>query len=324
MPSKINFQFSRRRVINTGKMVILYMLLTGCFSFIFWPSLWQNPVSNFSQAFENMKQFRWYGQVFYMNEFIEANRLPWHYPLIWIGITIPVFYLVYCILGTSFIITQTLRNGTVDKNRLFLIMALVIPIASTITLNSTLYNGWRHLYFVTPFLIILSLYGIRWLIEISNVNKGKITLKSLAIILLVLGMLEITSTIYFMVKNHPYQFAYFNAIGKSQIGSFETDYYGLTYKDALAYILEEEKRADKIEICSPHLAGQINRFYFNEKEYSKIVYTDLQSSKYFITNPYVSSIECAKYRNNEFPYNQPKVFSVNVLNSDLVIVYKLK
>lgn len=127
-----------------------------------------------------------------------------------------------------------------------------------------------------------------------------------------------------MVKHHPYQFAYFNAIGKSKINSFETDYYGLTYKDALGYILEEQKTADKIEICSPHLAGQINRFYFKEKEYSKIEYTDLQSCKYFITNPFVSSLDYEKYKSNEFPYNCPKVFSVNVLNSELVIVYKLK
>jgi hypothetical protein len=203
-------------------------------------------------------------------------------------------------------------------------MALVIPIASTIILNSTLYNGWRHLYFVTPFLIILALYGIRYLIGIINLHKGKIILKALAIGLVLSGVLEITSTIYFMVKYHPYQFAYFNAIGQNQIGSFETDYYGLTYKDALGYILEVEKKAEKIEICSPHLAGQINRFYFNEREYSKIVYTDLQSSKYFITNPFVSSLDYAKYKNKEFPYNRPKIFSVNVLNSELVIVYKLK
>ena len=128
-----------------------------------------------------------------------------------------------------------------------------------------------------------------------------------------------------MVKNHPYQFAYFNFIGERRAGSFETDYYGLAHKDALEYILKREIQSEKIEICSPNLAGQINRFYFEEKQYAKIIYTDINSCKYLISTPLASKSDNTRYLNKEFSYNDgTKVFSVSVLNNELVIVYKLR
>lgn len=83
--------------------------------------------------------------------------------------------------------------------------------------------------------------------------------------------------------------------------------------------------SEKIEICSPNLAGQINRFYFEEKQYDKIIYTDINSCKYFISTPFASKKDNTKYLNKEFPYSdETKIFSVSVLNNELVVVYKLR
>ena len=44
-------------------------------------------------------------------------------------------------------------------------MFVLIPILAVIMLNSTLYNGWRHMYFIYPGIIIITLLGVDLLIK---------------------------------------------------------------------------------------------------------------------------------------------------------------
>ena len=85
-------------------------------------------------------------------------------------------------------------------------------------------------------------------------------------ILIILSFLLLSPTIIWMLKNHPYQYVYFNLLaGKNFNDKFDMDYWGLSNANALEHIAKSENRKVKI---------------------SNIGTTDLQISKTFIPETY--------------------------------------
>ena len=116
----------------------------------------------------------------------------------------------------------------------FIFLNFFIPIFFVITLNSTIYNGWRHLYFLYPFLIYLSIYGIKFLNTKKNINIFKI------IFLLIIA--QSMSNIVFIYKSHPVQNIYFNNISKTFVkGNLPIDYWGLGNKKTIDFLLTKKK-----------------------------------------------------------------------------------
>lgn len=102
----------------------------------------------------------------------------------------------------------------------------ITSIFTVILLDSTLYNGWRHLYFVYPIILLISLKGL-YLIDLKYLKKNR-----LIIIFVTLFLTHIT---FVMVKDHPHQNVYFNFFaGKNIETKFELDYWGLSNKQYTA------------------------------------------------------------------------------------------
>ena len=161
------------------------------FTYIFWPYLWDDPIKNFFEAFKYFQKFGWDGSVFYLGNYIKANSLPWHYPIVWIFITTPLFYLILFLIGIYFVIKDFFRNflnneknslksnfwsSKNEKIDIFILGGFMGPIILIILLNSSLYNGWRQLYFVYPFLTYMSVVGLFSCLNLFN--KFKIFLLS--------------------------------------------------------------------------------------------------------------------------------------------------
>ena len=51
-------------------------------------------------------------------------------------------------------------NGNNELYDLLFFLTFILPLLAVIFLNSTLYGGWRHLYFIFPSFLILCIYGI--------------------------------------------------------------------------------------------------------------------------------------------------------------------
>ena len=77
---------------------------------MFWPYLWSDPLVNFVSTLKNMSAYAWRGSIFYLGDYISAENLPWHYPLVWIFITTPVLYLFLFISGSSAIIFKSVKK----------------------------------------------------------------------------------------------------------------------------------------------------------------------------------------------------------------------
>jgi len=234
---------------------LLFSFLLPLFIIIFWPYLWENPIINFIKVFSSLSSFPHEGYNFYFGQFHLASHAPWHYVFVWIAITTPLFYLFLFMFGfwsiTKKIILNNNMNNFWNNNSkiqdLIYYFLFISPIFIIILLNSTIYNGWRHLYFIYPCLLMISITGIDFIND-KYVKNRKFILETIILIFLI----PIGSG---MIKNHPHQNVFFNIIAGNNIEkNFEMDYWGISNKQALEFILKNEKK-DLIKIGS---AGPIS------------------------------------------------------------------
>jgi|TARA_B100001964_G_scaffold101623_1_gene113586 hypothetical protein len=272
--------------------IIFYLFLLISFTIIVWPYLWNDPINNFVSTLKSFSSYPWRGSIFYFGKYLSALNLPWHYPLVWILITTPVLYLILFFLG-SVLILKTIwlrfldlspqklkKNIWMNDNEMIDIIVLLIfyfTLFLVIEIDATLYNGWRHLYFIYPCLIFISIRGLNF---ISNNFRTK------NLIIIILPFLLYTC--FWMAKNHPFQFVYFNKLaGNSIAENFELDYWGVSNKNSLTYIAENDKR-QKLKIYvfseSPYHFSLL-MMKRNERQRFEFV-NNIDDANYLVTNHY--------------------------------------
>ncbi len=265
---------------------VAYLTLLAVLVVAFWPFLWPAPLTNFLEAFENMKTFRWNSVVLYRGEFVAANSLPWHYAPVWIGITTPLLYLGAGLLGIGLVLLQLVRqhwrlwrdeNGLQDLLFLALFMG---PLAAVILLHSVLYDGWRQLYFVYPALLLLGLRGwvaaARWRPRWAGWPRALYVATGLALLL----------TAGQIVAAHPLQNVYFNVLAGSDVEHrFEMDYWGVGYRQDLEYIVRHDARPRiKINETAPEPA-KFNALMLPPAQRDRLLFVDnTDSADYVVTN----------------------------------------
>jgi hypothetical protein len=232
----------RRAMVLTGA----YLTLLAGLVIVFWPYLWAAPISNFVAALQSMSHYPWTGQVMYQGQIIAANAIPWHYPLVWIGLTVPLVYLAFWMVGTAGVLRRLVRTriwlvtpDTDWQDLLFLGLGLA-PLVAVVVLHSALYNGWRHLYFVYPMLLLLALRGMvgawHWRAfggwqRYWQPVLGLVVGSSLAVI----GAR--------MVQLHPLENLYFNALAPTPVGdNYETDYWSMGVIQGLEWVVRHDGR----------------------------------------------------------------------------------
>ena len=227
------------------KFLFFISLITLTFCYIFWPYLWENPITNFKLAFELFSNFKWSSEIPFMGKFINSDALPWYYIPLFFLITTPPYILILIIFGLLIFIYQLFNY---KKNKLymkyiitnfFLSQIFLIPLLFAIFNKSTLYDGWRHFFFMYPILLIISIISISsiiysfktrffYLILISFVTTG--------------GIIQS----YWNFKYHPFQHSYFNKLFYEKPNEkFESDYWGISNKYLIDQLLLYEK-SDKI------------------------------------------------------------------------------
>ena len=250
----INILRDKNYKIESTKPLIIFLILIPFFIILFWPYLWEDPIGRFLYIFESLSQHSLDIYSYYLGRFIFSANPPWHYPFVWIFVSTPLFYNILFLVGFILIIQRTGKEWLKKENNnsyfvfwkenkdlqdLIFLTTFLIPILISIYFGSISYDGWRHLYFVYPSFLLIALLGLN-LIKISFFEKKSIYLYMLSIILVI-------PTTIWMYKNHPFQYVYFNlAVGKSFNEKFEMDYFGLSNKNALEYIIENENRKVKI------------------------------------------------------------------------------
>ena len=271
------FYFFLENNLKTKKnfhFFILFFITYFLTLYIIWPFLWLNPVENLILILKESTSYpnHWNFKILYLGNYLNPENLPWHYFFIWFLSTTPTFFLVLILSGLFIFLKNYLPyflnidfnekiNLWINTNQmvsLFVFLCFFIPIFFAITLNSTLYNGWRHLYFVYPFLIYFSLYSLSYVSK-----KFKNILKKLIYLSL---FLQIISNCYFIYKAHPVQNVYFNLPSKNFIeGNMPVDYWGLGNKKTIDYIISKN---ENFSISTSSFSPLVNLRYSDSKRYS--------------------------------------------------------
>jgi hypothetical protein len=282
-----------------------------------WPTLWDQPLTQFMNAFMHLAKFPWRGDLLYLGEYYQSDKLPWHYPLVWMAITIPIVYLALIPIGLWGLIKKLLGGRALFADYwldLVVLAWLILPIAAVLILDSVLYDDWRHLYFVYPAMLWFSLRGV--VIVWAWVSQGPgLKFRSAFVALVAFALLTNVATI---VVYHPFQHVYFNRLAGSgdQIGQrFELDYWGVSYRDGLAYIAATDPR-ERINVLAANLPGEWNSLILPEADRARIRYVyDARYADYFVTN----------YRWHREDYEfEPPVYSISAGGARIFGVYDFR
>ncbi len=312
---KISFEGNNNNLIRRN---IIYIVLLIPFIILFWPVLWWHPFENFIAAFNEMRKYHWDGFVLFNGKKINALNLPWQYLPVWIGITTPILYLVLSIAGIALFLKNIFLSLKKNFQQLFTfdlewlnLYIIIVPVTAVIVLNSVVYDGWRHLYFIYPSIIFFCIFALKFIFE----RLGKI--KYLFLISVLIAGCSCIFTINEMIRLHPYQNIYFNSLAgnsyQSAKRSFELDYWGTSYLEGLKYIVANDKR-NFIKISEDTYPGETNALMLDEKDRDRLIYTSLERADYFITT----------YRLHPEDYPNKELFSVTRGDAKLMSVFNMR
>ncbi|WP_210514287.1 ArnT family glycosyltransferase [Hymenobacter terricola] len=221
-----------------------------------WPYLWAAPVQHFGDALLRFSRYTaWDGHMLYLGRIIAARQLPWHYAPVWIFVTTPLAYTAAFLLGVGGVLVALLRRPIAHlrtfEGRLDVLILgwFSLPILLVIGLHSVIYDGWRHLYFVYPALLLLAGRGAQLL---WHAGRRGVLLRRLAVAAAVVAGLEMAYTAGRMVGAHPQEQVYFSFLPPGTAGRlFECDYWGLSYRQGLEWIARHDS-APVLGVAAPN------------------------------------------------------------------------
>jgi len=229
-----------------------YLPAVAALAVLGWPYLWEHPVGNFMAALGSFSHYSKELEVFYMGQFVPIQQLPWHYAPAWLLITTPLPQVLLFLLGLVVLLKALAPQGvgrwlqrTANRRLLLMLAWFGGPLLAVVVLHSAIYDGWRHLYFIYPGLVLIALHGLRalwrgwrqpgpqpvqWLGRVAGAGA----------VLVGLGLAQVG---WRMVAEHPFQYAYFSFLpGRVVEQNVERDYWGLSTKQGLQWVLAHDAR----------------------------------------------------------------------------------
>jgi hypothetical protein len=222
----VNREF-REAVLSDHKKllykILLYLAAAIAVGYIIclavWPYGQQSPVGNLFNAINGMTNRDTYMRNLFEGKLIRDDHMPWYYELKWILISNPLVV----IAGVVLFIVQFMKvNKHYGKTVLMILLfAAFFPLFYVVQKHSTLYDTWRHMFFVYPFWVVMAALG--W--DLLGTYIGPVKYRRLPAVIAVLGLLPV---VIWTFRSHPNQYVYFNeTVGglEGAYGYYETDYY---------------------------------------------------------------------------------------------------
>ena len=309
-----------------------YVVLTTGLIILMWPILWNSPLTQFLAAFDKMSRLPYDISMLFMGKFILASKLPWNYLPAWVGITTPMIVLAGFLPGVAGWLrlfwtgwrernTGLPRRGqllnTHTLNWTIVILWLAVPVAAVYHYHSVLYDGWRHMFFIYAPIVLISTLGLKTVYQwLLNLIHRPIGIRIGFGLLMIVGLAE---PVWFMARYHPYENVYFNFLAGNPAtvrSRYEMDYWGLSYKQGIDYILAHDPRP-QIRIAVANNPGD---FYIKDRltraQQARIVEVrDPSNADYFVTN--------FRWHPQDYPYPD-EVFSALVRGETIMAVFRIQ
>lgn len=216
-----NFKISLFKFLKiNSKKLILFLLTSILFTYLFYPSFWSNPLG-FLDALNFMGQHIQTVCTLTLGECMKAQNLPSSYLFIWMFFKLPVL-----VLFGLFLFPIIEKKIFLKKNNVLILGSLICSVLTIIFLliffDVNLYDELRQVMFILPLIFIISLVTIYYLSR-----KISIILISLCIV-------------FFLFQNFklfPYNYLWLNNLNifTEVNGNFEKDYWGVSTKEIASY-----------------------------------------------------------------------------------------
>ena len=229
--------------------LLIYLFVFIAIFCILMPVLLPDPIANLVAAIKTMAHYPHDSISLFLGQWITSSEIPRSFLPVWMAVTTPIFYIVLFLAGLCGFFAAIRKNlVTFYKENKYLVVALLwffIPVLGQIVLKSNIYNGWRHMYFVYPALLIIAVNGIKWIYDLLKKTNLKYYSVSAAIAAIII-MLNLGFISFEMIRMHPYEYVYFNIFAGKDLGvvekRFTIDFWGMSYKYGLEYILKNDDR----------------------------------------------------------------------------------
>jgi len=209
-------------------VLVPYLAVAGLTSFLTWPFLWTSPLIHFYQSIRVMSEFPWQGSVLFEGKSILATELPARYLPKMLALQLTESALILFLGGFALAVVKMFRERILAPFFVVIIWFLM-PIMAIILAGSTLYDGFRQVFFLIPPVFICAGLALDWVFA---------RLKPIPLRVLALGLMA-AGGVYSIITLHPYEYIYYNGLVGGVRGAFrnyELDYWATSYREAADYV----------------------------------------------------------------------------------------
>ena len=161
----------RKRILMASAAFLAATLATV---YIIHPYYWENPL-RLIDGVRALSQHPNPADNLFMGEIYRSDAVPWNFIPVWFAITAPPVALALGAIGCAAVSWQgvsrplaALRDREI-RFRILLLGYFVMPVVVVIALQSNIYNGWRHMYFLWGPFCLLAGVGLH---TITNICMG--------------------------------------------------------------------------------------------------------------------------------------------------------
>ncbi len=273
------------RLPRSAGLLALFFITLAAVTFASWPFLWESPIRHFIEAYQHMSSLATGSTNFLGRTY---TRFPWHYIPVWIAITVPVVYSVFFLVGVSvlpWLVIKDVRTWSMQtRDRVLFLLWFFLPIFSIMATGAGIYTEWRHIYFVYPAFLLIAVSGMRWLVHVLASREGYLG-KFGPLVVAGFMAAQMLGTGIWMVRNHPFENVYFSRFMPVSTAQryFDPDYWALSYKQSIEWILGNESRFIIVVFSDENIA-MVNAYNLFPITLERIIRTDdKESAQYVLT-----------------------------------------
>lgn len=254
-----------------------YVLLTFAMIYVSYPFLWPAPVSRLCDVIAAMSKFSRHPDLsLFDGKWIRASAEPF-YLLGWMAVTLPFMFIIATLFGQLSGLTVILKRTfslSLWKNSSELCDYIttglgITPVLLSVVKPQYLYDGWRHFYFLMPFLSVSAAVGI------FKAASFCVFMRARTAVAVWLGSSAVIESILGIIWFFPYPNCYFNAsAGSNLIARYDLDYAETSAYEALIKVLSDNPTISEpikiasasmdLSIISPRLGQSQKLFDFGE------------------------------------------------------------